>query len=71
MAFLANMERERLERQMTVDEGQARIVTRSRLTGSVEGESVDVISEETATLLRTDAGWRISHLHWRTASAND
>lgn len=69
MAFLANMNRERLDRQATLDDGQARIVTRSRLSGSVEGESVDVISEETATLLRTDDGWRISHLHWRTASA--
>lgn len=71
MAFLGNMNRERLDRQVTLDDGQARIVTRSRLTGSVDGEMLNMISEETATLLRAENGWRISHLHWRTASVNE
>lgn len=67
MRFLAQVEGQPLSREATVDDDQAGVVTRTRMTGTVGEREVDVVSEETATLVRTPDGWRITHLHWRTA----
>lgn len=64
MAFLGQVEAERLAREVKPGDGQATIETRQRLRGQIDGQSVDVISTETATLVETQDGWKIMHLAW-------
>ncbi len=64
MAFLAGLQSERLSRAILRAGDAVTVVTRTRLTGTYDGEAVDMLSAETAVLIRTDDGWRIQHLHW-------
>lgn len=66
MAFLEQVDTEILSRDVSSDESQATVTTRSRMTGEYEGNPVDIISLETAALVSTDSGWRISSLVWST-----
>lgn len=71
MAFLGVATAERLGRREESGENQARIETRTRLTGTAGDRDVDLVNEETATLVRTDGDWRIAHLNWRSTPAQE
>lgn len=64
MAFLGQVDAEILSRETESDGKQATVTTRTRLTGEYQGEPVDMVSLETAALVATDSGWRISSLVW-------
>ncbi|MBY6204494.1 c-type cytochrome [Halomonas denitrificans] len=66
MAFLARVGIERLARSIHSGGGQATVETRSRFTGEIDGETLDLESTEFATLVETEDGWRISQIAWTT-----
>lgn len=68
MAFLSKMEEELLSRRTLHSDGTMIIITRTQLTGDYKDTEIDTLSSETAVLARTDAGWRIRHLHWSSTS---
>lgn len=67
MAFLGSVDTEILSRDSTSDGSQATVTTRTRMSGEYEGETVDTVSLETAALVATDSGWRITSLVWSHA----
>lgn len=67
IGFLAQTAAEQLSRDERTGNRQATITTRSRLTGTIDGESVDSELEEVMTLARSDAGWQITHIQWSEA----
>lgn len=71
MEFLSQVESKRLSREASPGDDQARIVTRTRLTGAAGDPEVDLVNEETATLVRTGDGWRIVHLNWQSTPAQE
>lgn len=71
MEFLAQIEIERLSRDVRVSGKQATIETRRRLAGRIGDENIDIVGTETATLVETDAGWRITQLAWSSAVPGD
>ncbi|MBL37648.1 MAG: hypothetical protein CMP07_04490 [Xanthomonadales bacterium] len=65
MEFLGQLSIETLSREMLAEsETQATISSQSRMRGQARGRAIDVLSSETATLVKTDNGWRILHLAW-------
>jgi mono/diheme cytochrome c family protein/ketosteroid isomerase-like protein len=64
MAFMQQVDAETLSRDVSADDSQATVTTRTRMTGEYEGNPVDTVSLETAALVATDSGWRISSLVW-------
>lgn len=62
--FLAQVQSKVLSREETVGEGQAVVMSRVQMTGSVGDKPVDITVSETTVLLQTDAGWRIAQLNW-------
>ncbi len=71
MAFLGQVDTEILSREVSSNESQATVTTRSRMTGEYEGTPVDTISLETAALVATDSGWRISSLVWSSPEESE
>lgn len=71
MAFLQNMDIETLSREQLSNDTQASFVTQSRMTGAVDDRNLDLVSTETATLVQTDRGWRITHLSWASSPYAD
>lgn len=71
IAFLQNMDVERLSRERQINDTQATFVTQSRMTGTVDDNQLDLVSTETATLVQTDQGWRITHLSWTSSPYGD
>ena len=66
-AFLAAVEREPLTRRTTVAGDAAWVASSSRLSGTYEGEALDLDSAELLVLRRDEAapdGWRIAAVHW-------
>jgi len=45
------------------------VASEASLSGSMQKKSVDVISTETMVLRKTQAGWRIVHIHWSNRPA--
>lgn len=64
MAFLRAMRATRSSRETRGANGVVTVITRTRLQGTFNERQIDIVSSETAILKRTDAGWRIQHLHW-------
>ena len=64
MAFLRAMRSTRLSREIREANGVVTVMTRTRLQGMFKERQIDIVSSETAVVNRTDAGWRILHLHW-------
>jgi len=64
MAFLANLKREQIFQTSGGDNRKAWVATRSRLRGRFNDKDVDLSSTETLMMVNTDAGWRITHIHW-------
>jgi mono/diheme cytochrome c family protein len=72
MKFAAQTQSETVSREQQVNDRQATVTTRSRVTGSHDGSPVDVVLDEAATLYRTDDGWLITHIQWsQSAGEND
>ena len=67
IAFLANLKREQLSQASGGDDTTAWVATRSRFTGRFKDKDVDLNSTETLVMTRTEAGWRIAHIHWSSA----
>ncbi len=67
MAFLANLKREQISHASGGDNKNAWVATLSRLHGRFNGADVDLSSTETLMMVNTDAGWRITHIHWSSA----
>lgn len=63
-AFLENMDREIERRQVRIEEGTAWVSTTSRLSGTYNGESLDIDSAELMVLREMPEGWRIAAIHW-------
>ena len=64
IAFLAELKREQLSQASGGNDAAAWVATRSRLTGRFKDKDVDLDSTETLVMTRTEAGWRIAHIHW-------
>lgn len=69
MEFMAGMEREVLDREVFEAGDMAVVSTRSRLTGGFRDRELDLFSTETLVLAKTEAGWKVRHVHWSSASA--
>jgi ketosteroid isomerase-like protein len=67
MAFMASVKREQISQASGGDDSNAWVATRSRLSGSFKGKDLDLDSTETLVMSKTDAGWRIVHVHWSSA----
>ncbi len=57
---------DRVVTDQRVDAGDdvAWVLTRSATAGTFRDQSVDAVGVETMILVRTEEGWRISHIHW-------
>lgn len=49
--------------------GLAWVVSEARLTGAREGKPVDLVSTETLVLKKSNAGWKVVHIHWSSRPA--
>ena len=67
IAFMAGIKREILSRETGGDGAASWVATKTRLRGHYKGKAVDLDSTETLILTFTEAGWRISHIHWSSA----
>jgi len=67
MAFMANLKREPLSQESGGAGASAWVATRSRLSGRYKDKDIDLDSTETLVMARTEAGWRIVHVHWSSA----
>lgn len=64
MAFLSKIDIEQLSRNVKLAEFQGTVETRRRFRGEIDGQTLDLISTEFATLTETEDGWRISQIAW-------
>lgn len=65
MEFLGQISIEPVSSEMLAkSETQATISNQRRLHGQIKDQAIDLLSSETATLVKTDNGWRILHLAW-------
>lgn len=67
MAFLSNLKRKQLSQESGGEGVMAWVATRSRLSGPFKGKDMDLDSTETLVMTKTEAGWRIAHIHWSSA----
>ena len=68
MEFMTRTETEQVSRENKVQGRQATVTTRSHTTGSYNGAPVDVVTDESASLYRSDNGWLITHIQWSSVS---
>jgi ketosteroid isomerase-like protein len=68
MEFKTQTETEQVSRENKVQGPQATVTTRSHTTGSYNGAPVDVVTDESASLYRSDNGWLITHIQWSSVS---
>lgn len=64
MQFLKHMQQEVLEHQVRIYGDAALSTKRMRTTGTFKGKAIDTIGYETLHLVKTNAGWKINHIHW-------
>jgi ketosteroid isomerase-like protein len=72
-AFLKSAHNQLVRRTARVSGDLAWVASESELHLSKEGKPVTVLSTETMLVQRTDAGWKIVHIHWssRTKAPGD
>lgn len=72
-AFLKTAHIQLVRRTARVSGDLAWVASESELHLSKDGEPVTVLSTETMLVQRTDAGWKIVHIHWssRTKAPGD
>lgn len=63
-AFLADAHSTLKHRTARVEGDIAWIGSESELNAQKDGKALTLLSTETMVLRRTDAGWRIAHIHW-------
>lgn len=63
-AFLKDAHVQVARRTARSDGGLAWVGTESELHSSQDGKPLTLLSTETMVLKKTDAGWRIVHIHW-------
>lgn len=71
MAFLAQVDTELLSRDEQTSAGQSVVTSQASMTGTVDGEAVDVVVTGVATLVKTDAGWLITQMSWTSEPATE
>lgn len=59
------------QRTARVEGALAWVGTQSELHATREGKGLTLLSTETMILRRTDAGWRIVHIHWSSRPKKD
>lgn len=64
MEFAAAVETEALTQGLIVRPGMALWVSETETKGEFRGKAIESRGTETIVLLRTDAGWKILHVHW-------
>ncbi len=62
--YLQAMQIDLIEHHVHEYDGIATSFSRSQLTGTYKGKSIDRASNETITLIKRDSQWKISHIHW-------
>jgi ketosteroid isomerase-like protein len=62
--YMSALERTVLSRKVYAFADGSVVATRSRLTGSYKGRTVDGVSTETLVLRLQEDGWKIVHIHW-------
>lgn len=68
IAFMTGIKREVVSRASGGDGAASWIATKTRLRGRYQGKAVNLDSTETLILTFTEAGWRISHIHWSSTA---
>ncbi len=63
-AFMQTAKQELRYRQAQADGNMAWVATESVLEAVENGKHVRLLSTETMLLKKTDAGWKIVHIHW-------
>ncbi len=69
MEFLSEMAVQILERKVGPAGELAWVATRSRITGTYHGKSVDLYSTESLLMSRATGRWQIVHIHWSSMTA--
>lgn len=64
MAYLKEMSIETIEHHVQVSGNAALSLSRSKVTGTYKGKTIDREGMETITLLKKNDQWLISHIHW-------
>jgi len=64
IAFSRAVERTVLGEHVSGGERRTLYLSEYRMSGTFRGEDVELHGTETMALVRTDAGWRIRHIHW-------
>ena len=64
MKYLLAVESELLEHQVFIVGDMAYSVARSKIQGNYKGKAINYSGSESMVLKNTDAGWKISHIHW-------
>lgn len=64
MAFLSTAQAELLKRDVQDAGSKAVVSSETRIRGKGKKGPVDVVTTETAVLMKTGDRWRITHLHW-------
>jgi uncharacterized protein (TIGR02246 family) len=64
LLYAATVRREPVHRQVKVVGDLAYVISQSRSRGEFQGEAVNLTNTETMVLRRSDADWRIVHIHW-------
>jgi len=64
MEFASQTESEQVSQEKQISGQQATVTTRSHITGRYDGKPVDEAVDESASLIRTDSGWLITHVQW-------
>ena len=67
MAFMAALKREQLSQESGGAGASAWVATRARLSGRFKDKAIDLDSTETLVMNKTEANWRIVHVHWSSA----
>lgn len=68
-AFAQAVPSRALRRTGRVAGDAAWILTEGRTTGTYKGRLVDRLTTETMVLLKVGSAWRITHVHWSSATA--
>ena len=66
MAFQKTVKTILLDRQVHTDGGMTTITSKSRLVSNRSDKAIDIVVDETATLAKSRAGWKIVKLVWNS-----
>ena len=70
-AFSQAVPSKMIRRRAAAAGNMASIASEGRTTGTYKGRQVDRVTTETMVLRRTGAGWKIAHIHWSSAAAEN